>query len=42
VKRNKFGGRKYVYPKELMREMRATLEAQVRDRLPTARLLYWT
>ena len=42
VKRNKFGARKYVYPKELMHEMRAELERQVRTRLPGAQILYWT
>ena len=42
VKRNKFGGRKYVYPAPLMREMRATIEAQAARHLPDARLLYWT
>ena len=42
VKRNKFGGRKYVYPKELMHEMRAALEDELRAALPGARLLYWT
>ncbi|PZX16346.1 spore photoproduct lyase [Palleronia aestuarii] len=42
VKRNKFGGRKYVYPAPLMREMRATLEGQAAARLPGAQLLYWT
>ena len=42
VKRNKFGGRKYVYPTELMREMRRTIEAALLDALPGARLLYWT
>jgi spore photoproduct lyase len=41
-KRNKFGGVKYVYPKELMREMRTTLEAGVARHLPRARVLYWT
>ena len=41
-KRNKFGGVKYVYPKELMHEMRAALEASVARRLPGARILYWT
>ena len=38
----KFGNVKYVYPAALMKAMRAALEAQVRDRLPSARLLYWT
>ena len=42
VKRNKFGGRKYVYPKETMKEMRAALEASIADRLPGAQVLYWT
>ena len=42
VKRNKFGGRKYVYPAELMREMRGSLESALKDALPGARLLYWT
>ena len=42
VKRNKFGGRKYVYPKELMREMRSWFEAEVAATLPGAQLLYWT
>ena len=42
VKRNKFGGRKYVYPAELMREMRQALEASLRDHLPGAQMLYWT
>jgi spore photoproduct lyase len=42
VKRNKFGGRKYVYPKEMMAEMRGALEGQVRARLSGAQVLYWT
>ena len=42
VKRNEFGGRKYVYPAGLMRAMRATIENAARSRLPGARLLYWT
>ena len=42
VKRNKFGGRKYVYPRELMREMRDWFEAEVATTLPGARVLYWT
>jgi spore photoproduct lyase len=42
VKRNKFGGRKYVYPKALMAEMRAVLETMARAHLPGSRVLYWT
>ncbi|PRY95242.1 spore photoproduct lyase [Hasllibacter halocynthiae] len=42
VKRNKFGGRKYVYPKALMTEMREALEAALSQAIPSTRLLYWT
>ena len=42
VKMNKFGGRKYVYPAPLMKEMRRTLEASLLDAMPAAKLLYWT
>ena len=42
VKRNKFGGRKYVYPKELMREMKAWFGSEVERSLPGAQVLYWT
>ena len=42
VKRNKFGGRKYVYPKELMREMKGWFEREVAETLPGAPVLYWT
>ena len=42
VKRNKFGGRKYVYPAPLMKELRQTLEACLLRAIPQARLLYWT
>ena len=41
-KLTKFGSTKWVYPKAVMSDLRATLEAQVRHHLPTARLLYWT
>jgi spore photoproduct lyase len=41
-KTTKFGSIKYVYPKALMDEMRHALEAQVRERLGGARILYWT
>ncbi len=41
-KRNKFGGFKYVYPKDPMREMRAWFEAAIARTLPAARILYWT
>ena len=42
VKRNKFGSLKYVYPKEVMGDLRAFFEAEIARRFPTARLLYWT
>ena len=41
-KLTKFGSVKYVYPADLMREMRAELTRLLRERLPAARLLYWT
>ena len=41
-KLTKFGSTKWVYPKEMMRDLRAGLEAAVSRRLPGARLLYWT
>ena len=41
-KRGKFGGVKYVYPKELMRELRGWFEATIAERLPSCRVLYWT
>ncbi len=41
-KRNKFGGFKYVYPKESMAEMRGWFEETLREALPAARILYWT
>jgi spore photoproduct lyase len=41
-KRSKFGGVKYVYPRETMREMRSWFAEALADRLPSAPLLYWT
>jgi spore photoproduct lyase len=41
-KTTKFGSTKFVYPPELMREMRAFFEQAVPRRLPNARILYWT
>ncbi|MFD1721890.1 spore photoproduct lyase family protein [Amnibacterium endophyticum] len=42
AKRSKFGGVKYVYPKETMAELRGWFERAMPERLPAARLLYWT
>ena len=41
-KTTKFGGAKFVYPTATMREMRAELTAMLAERLPTAKVLYWT
>ncbi len=41
-KRTKFGGFKYVYPKDSMGEMRAFFEQTIAELLPMARVLYWT
>ena len=41
-KRTKFGGFKYVYPKDSMGEMRGFFEARVGELLAGARVLYWT
>ena len=41
-KRNKFGGFKYVYPKDRMTEMRDWFRAEIAQVLPTAIILYWT
>ena len=41
-KMTKFGSVKWVFPKEQMAEMRATIQAALARRLPAARLLYWT
>jgi spore photoproduct lyase len=42
IKRNKFGGVKYVYDKDTMTEMRSFFEQQIRHRFPKAQILYWT
>ena len=41
-KRSKFGGVKFVYPRETMTQMRAWFTEELREVLPDARLLYWT
>jgi spore photoproduct lyase len=41
-KRSKFGGVKYVYPRDTMTEMRQWFAAELEHTLPEARLLYWT
>lgn len=42
AKRSKFGGVKYVYPRETMAEMRTWFTDELDRVLPQARLLYWT
>ena len=42
TKRGKFGSVKHVYPRETMAELRGWFEREVAERLPQARLLYWT
>ncbi|ADI13423.1 Radical SAM domain protein [Truepera radiovictrix DSM 17093] len=42
VKRNKFGGLKYVYGKDTMSELRGFFETELARRFPQARVLYWT
>lgn len=41
-KRNKFGGIKFVYPKEIMTSMKRFFAAEIAARFPRAQLLYWT
>jgi spore photoproduct lyase len=42
VKRNKFGGMKYVYDAEIMKTLRSFFERRIRQQFPKAKLLYWT
>lgn len=41
-KRNKFGGKKYVFKKDLMKEMKSFFYSQIERRFPKAEILYWT
>jgi spore photoproduct lyase len=41
-KTTKFGSVKWVFPREVMKELRGALDAMVARRLPGARVLYWT
>jgi len=42
VKRNKFGGTKFVYAKATMKEMKAWFTSAIAAKMPRARVLYWT
>jgi spore photoproduct lyase len=41
-KRTKFAGTKFVYPPELMKELKFFFHERLAARLPEARILYWT
>ena len=41
-KRGRFGAVKHVYPAPVMRELHSWFDAALADRLPAARVLYWT
>lgn len=42
VKRNKFGGHKYVYVKDIMAQLKVFFEQEITIRFPKAKILYWT
>lgn len=42
IKRNKFGGTKYVYTSDTMKMLRRFFESEIARRFPQARVLYWT
>lgn len=42
VKRNKFGGVKYVYDTDTMKDLRCFFEREIAQRFPNAQVLYWT
>lgn len=42
IKRNKFGGVKYVYDSTTMKQLRQFFEQQIQRRFPQAKVLYWT
>ena len=42
VKRNKFGGIKYVYGTDTMKALRQFFEREIAQRFPQAQVLYWT
>lgn len=41
IKRNKFGGMKYVYNADTMKMLRRFFEGEIAKRFPVARVLYW-
>ena len=42
IKRNKFGGHKYVFTKDVMADMKRFFENGIKERFPQAKILYWT
>jgi spore photoproduct lyase len=42
MKRNKFGGVKYVYDGDTMKTMRKFFEKKIQEHFPQAKVLYWT
>ncbi len=42
VKRNKFGGIKYIYNTDIMKTMKCFFENEIQKRFPKAKILYWT
>lgn len=42
IKRNKFGGVKYVYAKDVMQQLRSFFDSEISRRFPQAKILYWT
>ncbi|HEY9662261.1 MAG TPA: radical SAM protein, partial [Allocoleopsis sp.] len=42
LKRNKFGGIKYVYGAETMKSLRTFFYQQIERRFPNSTILYWT
>lgn len=42
VKRNKFGGIKYVYDRDIMNTLKRFFEGEIQKRYPASRILYWT
>jgi spore photoproduct lyase len=41
-KRTRFAGTKFVYPPELMSELKSFFHGEIARQLPQARILYWT
>jgi spore photoproduct lyase len=42
AKRTKFGNAKFVYPRDVMAELKGWFSEAVRERWPDAAVLYWT